>query len=91
LFSLKVVNGNGTGTWSPIFQAIQWVISEGRRLYNIRVVNFSQEMSPLGTIETNDPSYNTVYAMACGLMQRADEAGVLVVVSAANRYVSLRT
>ncbi|WIA39155.1 hypothetical protein OEZ86_005283 [Tetradesmus obliquus] len=91
LFALKVFNGNGKGSWSSIFQAIEWVIAEGRQQYNIRVVNLSLEISPLGNIDPNEPGYNDVYAMACGLMARADAAGVLVVVSAANNGVSLRT
>uniref|UniRef100_A0A383WNW8 Peptidase S8/S53 domain-containing protein n=1 Tax=Tetradesmus obliquus TaxID=3088 RepID=A0A383WNW8_TETOB len=91
LFALKVFNGNGKGSWSSIFQAIEWVIAEGRQQYNIRVVNLSLEISPLGNIDPNEPGYTDVYAMACGLMARADAAGVLVVVSAANNGVSLRT
>jgi subtilisin family serine protease len=90
LFSLKVLDGNGVGTWSSMYQAVEWVITEGRQRYNIRVINLSLEMSPLGNIDPSQPGYSEVYEMACGLMKRADDAGVLVVVSAANSGVSLR-
>jgi subtilisin family serine protease len=91
LFSLKVLDGNGAGTWSSIYKAVDWVITEGRQRHNIRVINLSLDMSPLANIDISQPGYNEVYDMACGLMKRADEAGVLVVVSAANYGKSLRT
>jgi hypothetical protein len=91
LFSLKVFNGNASGTWSSVYKAIEWVITEGRQQYNIRLVNLSSEMLPLGNVDQNEPGYNEVYAMACGLMARADAAGVLLVVSAGNNGASLRT
>jgi subtilisin family serine protease len=91
LFALKVLDGNGAGTWSSIYKAVEWVITEGRQRYNIRVINLSLDLNPLGNIDPSQPGYNEVYDMACGLVERADEAGVLVVVSAANYGTSLRT
>jgi serine protease AprX len=75
LVSVKIAGANGAADVSNVLAAIQWVVSFKDR-YGIRVLNLS-----LGTDSTQ--SYRTDplnYAV-----ERAWEAGIVVVVSASNR------
>ncbi|MBI3924651.1 MAG: S8 family peptidase [Armatimonadetes bacterium] len=76
--AVKVLDERGHGSTSRILQGINWVV-ENRERYNIRVINLSLgSYQPRGE---DDPIRQAV--------EKAAEAGVVVVVSAGNRGPSL--
>ena len=74
LVSLKVLDGNGRGTTSSVIDAIDWTIANRDR-YGIRVINMSLG-HPVYQAYKDDP--------LCQAVERAVDAGIVVVVSAGN-------
>jgi serine protease AprX len=75
LINLKVLDERGEGTAGDVIEAIDWAV-EHRRRYRIRVLNLSLGGTPMQSWRT-DP--------LCQAVQRAYEAGIVVVASAGNR------
>ena len=74
LISLKVLDEEGTGTAGDVIQAIDWAV-ENRRRYRIKVINMSLGGAPMQSWR-EDP--------LCKAVQRAHDAGIVVVASAGN-------
>ena len=74
LISLKVLDDEGKGTAGDVIQAIDWAV-EHRRRYRIRVINLSLGGEPMQSWR-EDP--------LCQAVQRAYQAGLVVVASAGN-------
>ncbi len=75
LVNLKVLDEHGEGTAGDVIEAIDWAVEHGRR-YRIRVLNLSLGGTPMQSWR-DDP--------LCQAVQRAYEAGIVVVASAGNR------
>lgn len=73
LISLKVLDANGSGSWSQIMAGMQWCI-DNKNKYNIRVVNMS-----LGGNGQNDGS-SPISQLANSMM----DAGLVVCIAAGN-------
>jgi serine protease AprX len=74
LISCRALDANGNGYTSDVIRALDWCVSQ-RVARNIRVVNLSLSHPPYESWKT-DP--------LCQAVQRATEAGILVVCSAGN-------
>jgi serine protease AprX len=74
LLSIKVAGANGATDVSNVLAAIQWVVSY-RSKYNIRVLNLSLSTDSTQTYRTDPFNY---------AVERAWDAGIVVVVSASN-------
>ena len=74
LVAVRVLDGNGVGTYSNVIAGIQWVIAQKAR-YNIRVMNLSLSAPP-HSFYWQDPLNQAVMA--------AWNAGIVVVVAAGN-------
>ncbi len=74
LVNLKVLDENGEGTAGDVIEAIDWAVDHRRR-YRIRVINLSLGGTPMQSWR-DDP--------LCQAVQRAHDAGVVVVASAGN-------
>jgi subtilisin family serine protease len=75
LLSVKVAGASGASDVSNVLAAIQWVVSY-RSTYNIRVLNLSLSTDSTQTYRTDPFNY---------AVERAWDAGIVVVVSASNR------
>ena len=75
LISLRVIGPDGSGRASSVIEAILWAI-ENRNRYNIRVINLSLG-APVEESYKTDP--------LCKAVERAVQAGIVVVVAAGNR------
>lgn len=75
LINLRVLDDTGSGRASSVIEAIDWAI-EHRRQYQIRVINLSLG-APVLQPYRDDP--------LCEAVERAVEAGLLVVTSAGNQ------
>jgi serine protease AprX len=75
LLSVKVAGPSGATDVSNVLAAIQWVVSF-RSTYNIRVLNLSLSTDSTQTYRTDPFNY---------AVERAWDAGIVVVVSASNR------
>ena len=75
LVSLRVIGADGMGKASDVIDAIFWVIHNARR-FNIRVINLSLG-GPAEQSYLDDPM--------CEAVERAVDAGIVVVVAAGNR------
>ncbi|HEY6362518.1 MAG TPA: S8 family serine peptidase, partial [Vicinamibacterales bacterium] len=75
LVNLKVLDEHGEGTAGDVIEAIDWAVDHRRR-YRIRVINLSLGGTPMQSWR-DDP--------LCQAVQRAHDAGVVVVASAGNR------
>lgn len=75
LVNVRVLGANGTGLTSDVIAGIDWVIANRAR-YNIRVINLSLGHSVMEPVAT-DP--------LCEAVERAVQAGIVVVASAGNR------
>ncbi|HEV2285047.1 MAG TPA: S8 family peptidase [Steroidobacteraceae bacterium] len=74
LVAVRVLDANGTGTYSNVIAGIQWVIAQKAR-YNIRVLNLSLSAPP-HSFYWQDPLNQAVMA--------AWNAGIVVVAAAGN-------
>ena len=74
LVAVRVLDANGTGTYSNVIAGIQWVIAQKAR-YNIRVMNLSLSAPP-HSFYWQDPLNQAVMA--------AWNAGIVVVAAAGN-------
>ncbi len=74
LINLKVLDAQGEGTAGDVIEAIDWAVDHRRR-YRIRVINLSLGGTPMQSWR-DDP--------LCQAVQRAHDAGVVVVASAGN-------
>jgi serine protease AprX len=74
LVNLKVLDEHGEGTAGDVIDAIDWAV-EHRRRYRIRVINMSLGGTPMQSWR-DDP--------LCQAVQRAYDAGIVVVASAGN-------
>ena len=74
LVAVRVLDGNGVGTYSSVIAGIQWVIAQKAR-YNIRVMNLSLSAPP-HSFYWQDPLNQAVMA--------AWNAGIVVVAAAGN-------
>jgi serine protease AprX len=75
LVNVRVLGANGTGFTSDVIAGIDWVIANRAR-YNIRIINLSLGHSVMEPVAT-DP--------LCEAVERAVNAGIVVVASAGNR------
>jgi serine protease AprX len=75
LVNVRVLGANGTGYTSDVIAGIDWVIANRAR-YNIRIINLSLGHSVMEPAAT-DP--------LCEAVERAVNAGIVVVASAGNR------
>lgn len=78
---VKVLNKQGSGTWSGIISGIDWVV-QNKATYNIKVIS----MSLGGTVtqsSTTDP--------VCGAVRNAWNAGITVCIAAGNSGPSAST
>lgn len=75
LLPVKVAGANGASDVSNVLAAIQWVVSFKSR-YNIRVLNLSLSTDSTATYRSDPFNY---------AVERAWDAGIVVVVSASNR------
>lgn len=75
LVSIKIAGRDGSADVSNVLAAIQWVVSFRDR-YNIRIVNLSLGTDSTQTYRTDPLNY---------AVERAWDAGIVVVVSASNR------
>jgi serine protease AprX len=75
LLAVKVAGASGATDVSNVLAAIQWVVSY-RSKYNIRVLNLSLSTDSTQTYRTDPFNY---------AVERAWDAGIVVVVSASNR------
>jgi serine protease AprX len=74
LVNLRVLDEQGEGTAGDVIEAIDWAV-EHRRRYRLRVINLSLGGTPMQSWR-DDP--------LCQAVQRAHEAGLVVVASAGN-------
>ena len=74
LINVRVLGANGTGLTSDVIAGIDWAINN-RAMYNIRVINLSLG-HPVFESSTTDP--------LCVEVQKAVDAGIVVVSSAGN-------
>jgi serine protease AprX len=74
LVNLKVLDEHGDGTVADVIEAIDWAVDHRRR-FRIRVINLSLGGTPMQSWR-DDP--------LCQAVQRAHDAGVVVVASAGN-------
>ncbi|MDQ3071290.1 MAG: S8 family serine peptidase, partial [Acidobacteriota bacterium] len=74
LVSLRVLDENGRGTVADVIEAIDWAI-EHRQRYDLRIINLSLGHAPQEKA-ADDP--------LCQAVERAVQAGLLVVASAGN-------
>ena len=74
LVNLKVLDERGEGTAGDVIDAIDWAV-EHRRRYRIRIINMSLGGTPMQSWR-DDP--------LCQAVQRAYDAGIVVVASAGN-------
>jgi subtilisin family serine protease len=74
LFDLRVLDGKGHGTISRVVAAIDWAVAN-QRARNIRVLNLSLATPPIDSY-LDDP--------LCRAVQRAVDAGIVVVAAAGN-------
>lgn len=74
LYSVKVLNAQGSGDVSNVIAGIQWVINNAKSK-NIRVMNLSLG-HPVGESYTTDP--------LCNAVEQAWKAGIVVVCAAGN-------
>lgn len=74
LINVRVLGGDGTGYTSDVIAGINWTITNKAR-YNIRIINLSLG-HPVTESSTTDP--------LCLAVQRAVQAGIVVVVAAGN-------
>jgi|1186.fasta_scaffold18795_2 serine protease AprX len=81
LLSIKVAGADGSTDVSNVLAAIQWVVSY-RSMYSIRVLNLSLSTDSAQTYRTDPFNY---------AVERAWDAGIVVVVSASNRGPSAAT
>lgn len=86
LIAVKVLDRNGSGTWSNVICGLDWVVSNATR-YNIKVVNMS--LGGGGTSDNNCGLTNSdaLHAAIC----RVRDAGVTVVVAAGNSAAAVST
>ncbi len=79
LFSVKVLNSQGSGTWSSIICGIDWVTANASK-YNIKVANMS--LGGTGTSDNNCGNTNgdALHKAIC----KSRDAGVTYVVAAGN-------
>ena len=74
IVSLRVLNADGSGDTSDVIAALDWTV-ENRHRYNLKVVNLSLG-HPVFESYVDDP--------LCQAVQRATDAGLLVVTAAGN-------
>jgi subtilisin family serine protease len=87
LYSLKVLDGSGTGALSDAMAAVEWAASsEGQSKANIRVIN----LSLAAYISPTDPDYQATLDLVCASMKVASDAGIVVVAAAGNYASDLR-
>ena len=83
LIAVKVLNRNGSGTWSSVICGIDWVTANAAK-YNIKVVNMS--LGGAGTSDNNCGNTNNdpLHKAICN----SRDAGVIYVVAAGNENKS---
>jgi len=86
LIAVKVLNRNGSGTWSQIICGLNWVVSHASA-YNIKVVNMS--LGGGGTSDNNcgNTNFDALHQALC----RVRDAGITVVVAAGNSSTNANT
>jgi len=81
LVGVKVLDSSGSGTFSDVIAGIEWAINNKDK-YNIRVINLSLGATPSGSYK-DDP--------VCQAVEKAWDAGIVVVVAAGNSGPSAKT